>query len=232
MESKLEVSKNRFFQQSLGTPALTTKIKYVIFDIGGVVLNFKPREVIAEAFPNHDVEQVLYSTYRSPDWARFDKGTISDAGLIQNIATSINASPKQVAHFIELTKQAWFPNLKTIELIEELHAQGITLYALTNMPASLQQYFQERYKFWDYFNAIFVSADLHMVKPDQKIYSYFLQQTGINATEAVFIDDREENLKTAQEFGINTIQFKCAESCKQSLYNDFIIENKQLNNTP
>lgn len=229
MELKSEEKKNLFFQQQPpSSPTLVPEIKYVIFDIGGVVLNFKPREVIAEAFPNHDIEHVLYSTYRSPDWATFDKGDISEAELIEKIAQRISVDLEHVARFMELTKKAWLPNRETIELIQELHVHGIKLYALTNMPTSLQRYFEKRYSFWNYFDSIFVSAELHMVKPEKEIYTYFLQQTGINAAEAVCIDDRKENLITAQEFGINTIEFQQAETCRLSLNNDFYLKNKTL----
>jgi putative hydrolase of the HAD superfamily len=233
MELKTEEKKNLFFQQqSLSSQTSAPEIKYVIFDIGGVLLNFKPREVIAEAFPNQDVDQVLHRTYRSPDWNTFDKGDISEVELIEKIAKRIGVDLEQVAQFMELTKKAWLPNLETIELIQELHGQGIRLYALTNMPASLQRYFEERYSFWNYFDSIFVSAELHMVKPEKEIYAYFLQQTGINAAEAVFIDDRKENLITAEEFGINIIEFQHAEACRQSLHNDFYLKTNRLSVSP
>ncbi|MDR3501401.1 MAG: HAD family phosphatase [Legionella sp.] len=232
MESKLGYTPGKLLAAAGLYKKPGCAIKNIIFDIGGVVLNFDPIKVITQIFPDSDINYILMNTYRSNNWSAFDKGDISEEELVSSIAESITCEKEKVVQFIELTKKSWFPNLDTIKLIEDLHDNGIKLYALTNMPASIQLYLRQNFTFWQYFEEIVVSSDVHMAKPEIDIYSYFIKQSGINPAESVFIDDRLENLTCAQDLGLNTIHFDQLERCKQKLIDDFRLVLNPMPNLP
>ena len=79
--------------------------------------------------------------------------------------------------------------------------QGYRLFVLSNASSSFYQYFQ-RFAPLDYFDGIVVSCDIHMIKPDVRIYQYLLDKYQLTPEESFFIDDMPENVAGAQKAGI------------------------------
>ena len=89
------------------------------------------------------------------------------------------------------------------DLVRTLHARGVPLYAITNFSHEFWLPFRAREAaIFDLFSAIVVSGEERMVKPDRAIYALALDRFGLEGPEAVFIDDREDNVRAAEAMGI------------------------------
>ena len=92
-------------------------------------------------------------------------------------------------------------NPGTIEVLSDLRAGGTRLALLSNAGPDYGSYFRHGV-LGDFFDACYLSGELKMLKPDAAIYEHALADLGIAAPEAVFIDNRADNVRGAQSLGI------------------------------
>jgi putative hydrolase of the HAD superfamily len=92
-------------------------------------------------------------------------------------------------------------NPGTIEVLADLKAGGTRLALLSNAGPDFGSYFRHG-PLGDFFTACYVSGELGLLKPQPEIYQYVLDDLGISAVQAVFIDNREANIRGAQALGI------------------------------
>jgi putative hydrolase of the HAD superfamily len=92
-------------------------------------------------------------------------------------------------------------NPGTIEVLADLKAGGTRLALLSNAGPDFASYFRHG-PLGGYFAACYVSGELNLLKPHAEIYQHVLDDLGISAAEAVFIDNREANVRGAEALGI------------------------------
>ncbi len=97
-------------------------------------------------------------------------------------------------------------NPGTVEVLADLKAGGTALALLSNAGPDFGSYFRHG-PLGDFFDACYVSSDLGLLKPHPGIYQHVLDDLGISAAEAVFIDNREANVCGARRLGITAHQF-------------------------
>ena len=104
------------------------------------------------------------------------------------------------------------------EIVRALHARGVPLYAITNFSDEFWPPFRLREaEIFDLFEDIVVSGTERMVKPDPAIYRLALDRFGLSPQEAIFIDDREDNVRAAEALGIAGHHFHGAEPLRTEL---------------
>jgi 2-haloacid dehalogenase len=105
-----------------------------------------------------------------------------------------------------------------IELVEELDERGVPLFAITNFSGEFWVPFRDREAaLFDRFKGIVVSGDEKMVKPDPAIYRLALDRFGLRADEAIFVDDRADNIAGAQSVGMRGHIFTGVEALREEL---------------
>jgi putative hydrolase of the HAD superfamily len=92
-------------------------------------------------------------------------------------------------------------NPAVIDVLADLHAGGTRLALLSNAGPDFGSFFRHGI-LGEYLDAVYVSGELKLLKPGPEIYQHVLDDLGIAAAEAVFIDNREDNVRGAQELGI------------------------------
>ena len=92
-------------------------------------------------------------------------------------------------------------NPGTIEVLADLKAGGTTLALLSNAGPDFGSYFRHG-PLGGFFAACYVSGELGLLKPHPQIYRHVLDDLGISAGQAVFIDNREANVRGAEALGI------------------------------
>jgi putative hydrolase of the HAD superfamily len=107
-------------------------------------------------------------------------------------------------------------NPGTIEVISDLKAGGTRLAVLSNAGPDFGSYMR-RGPLGDYFEAFFVSGELDMIKPDPAIFNHSLKTLGVTAAEAVFIDNRDDNVRSAESLGITGHVFTTSEELRSFL---------------
>ncbi|ATE63517.1 HAD family phosphatase [Rhizorhabdus dicambivorans] len=104
------------------------------------------------------------------------------------------------------------------DIVRDLHGRGVPLYAITNFSHEFWPPFRAREAaVFDLFDDIVVSGDEKLIKPDRAIYHLALARFGLTADEAIFIDDRAENVIAAEACGIHGHVFRDAADLRARL---------------
>jgi len=193
-------------------------VRNVVFDAGGVLLEWNPPRVIAQLYPDPAVQaQIREYIFDHPDWHEYDRGTISAADAANHFSKLSGRSPEEVARLIQLTAESLRPIEGTIQLLEDLSRAKITLCLLSNMPVSTYEILTRRYAFFSHFEHLVISGAILLLKPEPAIYKHLVEKTGIVPSESVFIDDLTRNVIAARECGLHAIQFISPEACRKEL---------------
>ena len=193
-------------------------IRNVIFDAGGVLLEWNPPRVIAQLYPDPQVQaEIREFIFEHPDWHEYDRGTITAAGAAAHFSKLSGRSPEEVTQLLRAPAESLTPIDDTIRLLEDLAAARIRLYLLSNMPVSTFEFLIERHSFFSHFTQLVISGAILLLKPEPAIYRHLVDTTGIVPAESVFIDDLTRNVIAARECGLHAIQFTTPEACRAAL---------------
>jgi 2-haloacid dehalogenase len=162
--------------------------------------------------------ETFLATVCTPDWNRQQ-----DTGRPWSEAVAtLSADHPDQGDLIAAYWKRWPETLgeaiaPTVELLAELRASRVPLYALTNWSAETFPVARARYPFLEWFDGIVVSGAVRAAKPDRRIYEALLERHGLEPASVVFIDDVAENVAAAQALGIRSIQFTDAVALRGEL---------------
>jgi putative hydrolase of the HAD superfamily len=193
-------------------------IRNVVFDAGGVLLEWNPPAVVARLYPDPAIQaQIREFIFEHPDWHEFDRGTLTAESAPAHFAKLSGRSDEEVRALLRATAESLRPIDGTIRLLEDLAAIGVNLYLLSNMPESTFDILVRRHAFFAHFKHLVISGRILLLKPEPAIYRHLVEATGIVPAESVFIDDLLRNVVAARESGLHAIQFTSAEGCRGEL---------------
>lgn len=190
---------------------MKTNIDTIIFDLGGVLVDWNPEYVYRKVF-NNDKEKVQWfiNTVCTSEW-----NIAQDAGrtIAEAVQLKITEFP-QYEEWIRLFYTKWdhmFSGAidENVALFRSLKASGsYKIYALTNWSSETWPKALELFPFFNDFNGVVVSGQEKTRKPFPEIYNIILNRYNINPIKAIFIDDNKENIAAANEFKLNGIHYK------------------------
>ncbi|WP_426480190.1 HAD family hydrolase [Chryseobacterium sp. R2ACT005] len=184
------------------------KIKNIIFDFGGVLMDWNPRYFFKDYFNDNEKMEFFLEHIAQDEW-----NVEQDRGRSLTEGTEI-----QVKKFPEWEKEIrafydnWTVMLKSdipqnVEVLRKLKNTDYHLFGLTNWSEETFPYALENYDFFQIFEGkIVVSGTEKLIKPDPKIWHVLLDRYNIKAEESVFIDDNAKNIEMAQSLGFITVQ--------------------------
>lgn len=193
-------------------------IKNIIFDFGGVLLDWNPRYLYRNYFNDDKEMEHFLSDVCNGEW-----NIQQDAGRPFAEAVKIlQAQYPQYSEAIRMYDDDWDKMLKCeipggVALLHALKDMGYGIYGLTNWSAEKIGIAFSRYDFFSLFDGIVVSGVEKVAKPDLGIYRILLDRYGLKPDESVFIDDNADNVAAAISLGINGIRFDDAENVKSRL---------------
>jgi len=195
------------------------QINTIIFDLGGVLIDWNPEYVFQHVIPNADSRRFFFDNVCTHDW-----NVEQDAGRQISIATEQliidwpDWEPEIRAYYGRWEEMLGGPIPETVDLLRELKESGqYRLLALTNWSAETFPVAFERYDFLQWFEGIVVSGTEKTRKPFADIYQILLDRYQVNPSEAVFIDDSLKNIEGAEAVGISGIHFQGATNLRDSL---------------
>jgi 2-haloacid dehalogenase len=191
----------------------------VVFDLGGVLLDWNPRHLYRKLFPGDEAAmEDFLATICTVGWnERQDAGrTFAEAHA------ELMPCHADKAHLIEAFGKRFDemiagPIQGTVDILADLKRAGVPRYALTNWSAETFPPARARYEFLSWFDGIVVSGEEGVIKPDAQIFRILLERFRIPAREAVFIDDNPANAAAAQTLGIHGIHFRSPEHLRREL---------------
>lgn len=183
-------------------------IKNIVFDFGGVLVDFTPERMIKDCNLSDYRELVLDKVFGSEYWQDMDRGALSVEQAIENMLVSLPECIHENVRRMILDKEEQMPPLKDMTpIIDSLHEAGYRLFVLSNCAKWLHD-FIKNVPHSEYFEAIFISADYLINKPDYRLFNIFLDKFTLKAEECFFIDDSPKNIQAAKELGFKTHCFK------------------------
>lgn len=195
------------------------KITTIIFDLGGVLIDWNPAYVFDTLIPEQEKRKHFFENICTPEWnEEQDAGrTIKEANEIL-VAKHPEWKEHIEAYYGRWEEMLGGPIEETVSIFRQLkESNNYKFYALTNWSAELFPIALERYDFLHWFDGRLVSGEEKLRKPFPEFYQLLLDRFGIKKEEAVFIDDNLRNAEAAESFGIKTIRFKDAAQLKKAL---------------
>jgi 2-haloacid dehalogenase len=192
--------------------------KAVVFDLGGVLIDWDPRHLYRKLLADEAAVEEFLATVCTPEWnAELDRGR----PFAEGVAELVERHPEHAAA-IAAYHERW-PEMVagdipgTVEVLAELRAAGVPLYALTNWSAETFAITRGRFEFLEWFDGLLVSGEERVTKPDPAIFQLLLDRFGLDPTATVFVDDSEANVAAARRLGFDAIGFTGHEELRREL---------------
>lgn len=184
-------------------------MKNIVFDIGGVLADFRIKEFLLEkGLDGPTIRRVLKASVMNPYWGKFERGEVTEEETLQAFAA---ADPElEDALRIAFTDLSGMLIMReyAIPLVQHLKNAGYGVYYLSNYSKKAYDECGESLAFMPYMDGGLVSFKVGITKPDPQVYRLFLERFGLQAESCVFIDDTEENVTAARELGFSGIVFR------------------------
>jgi len=180
-----------------------------VFDLGGVLIDWNPRYLYRKLFGDDEAAMEHFlATVCTSSW-----NAQQDAGRpFVEACASLKLQHPTHAEFID----AWIqrqeemvsgPIVGSVDILAELRARGVPLYALSNWSAETYPISLRRFEFLRWFRAVVLSGEVRLLKPDPRIFQLLFETHAVDPAQAVYIDDLPGNVATATALGMHGILF-------------------------
>ena len=185
-----------------------TGIDTVVFDIGGVLVDFYPPHLINRVVADEKL-QVLFRSiiFQSPAWAEADRGLQSDEYTLSQFIQASPAHEKQIRYLYEHAGEIITQFPYAVPWIRELRDAGYRVYALSNYSKHLYDRSFKKMEFLSLMDGVVFSWECHSIKPEEEIYQTLFRQYQVEPSRSVFLDDNLQNIENARELGMHGIHF-------------------------
>ena len=191
---------------------MNTERRWVIFDLGKVLLDFDfaiAAKELARYSPQEE-EQILKSINQSPLLHTFERGDWSEAQFFQKLSVECRLE----ASLEELKKgfaEIFTPVPSMVEFMESLKERGIPVMVFSNTNVTAVDYIRTAFPFFERFDAYCLSYEHGCMKPDTTLYGVAQLMTRCTPGNLLFLDDRAENVHAARQMGWNAIHHQAPE---------------------
>ena len=183
-------------------------VKNIVFDMGNVLLRFD-RDYFLDAagVEGEDRKILMNNVYLSVEWARMDRGSMTEVEAAASMCCHIPERLHEKAHLlVDRWDRPILPVPGMAELVRELKEAGYGVYLLSNASYRQHEYWP-RVPGSEYFDGTLISADVKLVKPCAEIYELLYSTFGLIPGECLFIDDSAPNIESAERTGMPGIVF-------------------------
>lgn len=198
---------------------MTSSLDAVVFDLGGVLIDWNPRYLYRSMFDGDEagMERFLAEVC-SPAW-----NVELDGGLcLRDGVEALAAVHPEQRHLIAAYDERWTEMLGgpiegTVAVLADLRRAGVRVAALSNWSAEKFPIARSRYPFLDWFETIVISGEVGVCKPDPRIYELLFERTGLAPASSVFVDDVEANVAVATGLGMTGLRFEDPTTLRRDL---------------
>jgi len=185
-------------------------INTIIFDIGMVLVDFCWQDMLKSlGFEGEIYEKVADATMRNPLWQDFDRGTWSTEELIRRFVANAPEYKTEIETVFQNMDKIVTLYDYSMDWIRQLKSDGYKVYILSNIPELVHlDNLDDKLRFLKEVDGAVLSYQEQLLKPERRIYEVLCERYGIVPEQAVFFDDKLENVEAAREFGLNAICFK------------------------
>lgn len=180
----------------------------VVFDVGGVLLDWDPRYLYRRLLPDDAAVEGFLARVCTPEW-----NLAQDAGRSwQEAVAERTARFPEHAALIRAYDERWTemvrgPFQESVEVLTELRDRGVSTYALTNFSTEKWQLTLETWPFLRAMAGAVVSGAERLTKPDPRIYHRLLDRFGLEPAATFYTDDVQVNVEAARRVGLHAERF-------------------------
>ncbi|NCC08023.1 MAG: HAD family phosphatase [Clostridia bacterium] len=193
--------------------------KNIIFDLGGVVVDYAPKVFLVDHFMNEKLENTLFDiTFGSEEWKQLDAGLITreeSEKIMREKAAAIGRK-----YEVDVILNDWMDMLHTkddtVHLMRRLKKNGYRIFYLSNIPRDVLKMLSAR-SFFKLFDGGIASCQIKLNKPDPRAFGVLLKYYKLDPAECIFTDDNTDNVAAASALGMNAVHFKTSKQLAQSL---------------
>jgi len=202
-----------------GSAKMKAVIKAIIFDFGGVLVEWHPHNLYKACFPEdpQGIDEFLDEVGFYAWNAEQDKGRSFAEGV-----ALLSAKFPHRTNLIEAYAENWIDSIDgeitgTVEILHRLRAKNYPLYGLSNWSAETFPLVRDEFSFLGEFDDVVLSGEVKMAKPEPEIFELLLKRIVYSAEECFFIDDSQANIDVARILGFQTHHFKSPEILEEAL---------------
>jgi len=201
------------------TAASNGAIDAVIFDIGGVLLDWDPRYLYRRLIDDEAEMERFLRHVCTMEWHEAnDLGVPFEVTCAQLAAEHPDRAELIWAWGRRSEEMVRGPIDGTVAILRELKDDGkVRLFALTNMEATTYPLRRDRYDFLRWFDGTVVSSSEGVIKPDERIFRVLLERYGLTAASTLMVDDNPRNVAAAAELGMPTVLFESPDGLRRTL---------------
>jgi len=180
-----------------------------VFDLGGVLVDWNPRHLYRKLFSGDEgaMEHFLANVCTQAWNERQDAGRPHSEGEAELIALHPDKADLIRAFHARWEEMLAGAILGTVDILADLKARGVPLFALTNWSSETFHHAERRFEFIGWFNDVLVSGREKMIKPDPQIFRLMMDRFGIAPGTAVYIDDVPRNVAAGEAAGMKGLLF-------------------------
>lgn len=193
-------------------------IRAVVFDVGRVLVQWDLRHLFVKFIDDPEELEWFVTHVVTPEWHFQHDAGRPLAEMLPELKAEYPAYTAHIdAYATRFNETIPGPVPGSFEIVEELAARAVPLYAITNFGSEFWAQFRPRYPLFDHFRDIVVSGDEKLLKPDPAIYRLALARFGLAPGEGLFIDDNLPNIVAARENGFQGHHFVDAPTLQAEL---------------
>lgn len=200
-------------------------VKNIVFDMGGVLIDFNFQKTLNEYFPEKYHEVLNREVFKNPIWNDLDGGLLRSDDAIEMILPKI---PEETRGLIKEMINDFYPYMppfpQMYDFIKQIKAAGYPVYLLSNAtPRVFDNYLN--IPSLTLMDGFFISALYKLRKPQKEIYEAFCNKFSLKPEECFFIDDVPANIESAKNYGMKGHVFKISdiEALKKALNDEGVI---------
>lgn len=183
-------------------------IENIVFDIGGVLADFRIKEFLAEkGFGPDMIRRILMASAMSPYWGQFERGELTEEEALRGFASTDPEIEEELRRAYASVAGMLTIRTYAIPLVSGLKEAGYGVFFLSNYSKKAYDECGESLAFMPYMDGGLVSFKVGMTKPDPNMYQAFLEAYDLKAGNCLFVDDTAENVEAARQLGFSGIVF-------------------------
>jgi 2-haloacid dehalogenase len=195
-----------------------SSIQAIVFDFGGVLLDWNPRHVYRRFFDDPQQIDAFLAEIGFAEWNSQQDGGRPFAEGVRELSSRF----PQHARLIRAYHEYWEDSVSgpipgSVDILRELKTAGYPVYGLSNWSAETFPLAYRKYDVFQLLDGYIISGDVGLVKPDPRIFQLVVQKFGVPAHSCLLIDDSAQNIETATTAGFQTVLFRSPEDLRAEL---------------